>query len=323
MEFKIIVKPSGVEYQSGRNILDDALASSISLEHSCKTGDCGVCCAEVISGLVENENGELVTQGHILTCQSKAKSDVVLKANYYPELVDIKQQTISCKVASFEFVTKDIVSIRFRFSPKTIFNYLPGQYIDLIFRGVKRSYSIANAKSKSNELELHIRKVPNGEMSELLFEHLKENQLMRIEGPKGTFFVRDNIKPLIFIATGTGIAPIKAIVEELIAKEDKRNVYIYWGMRYKNEIYCDELSLLAAENQNIFFNSVLSREFEVSPDYKKGYVQDAVIRDFNSLKDIEVYACGSSKMIECAKALLLQHQLPNDAFFSDAFTPAK
>ncbi|MBF4438157.1 CDP-6-deoxy-delta-3,4-glucoseen reductase, partial [Vibrio anguillarum] len=162
--------------------------------------------------LVENENGELVTQGHILTCQSKAKSDVVLKANYYPELVDIKQQTISCKVASFEFVTKDIVSIRFRFSPKTIFNYLPGQYVDLSFRGVKRSYSIANAKSKSNELELHIRKVPNGEMSELLFEHLKENQLMRIEGPKGTFFVRDNIKPLIFIATGTGIAPIKAIV---------------------------------------------------------------------------------------------------------------
>ncbi|EGU33639.1 CDP-6-deoxy-delta-3,4-glucoseen reductase [Vibrio sp. N418] len=315
--------PSNIEFKSEGNILDDALSESIPLEHSCKTGVCGACNANVISGIVENENGELVTQGNILTCQSKAKSDVVLKAKYYPELTHIKQQTMPCKVASFEYVTEDIVSIKFRFPPTAKFDYLPGQYVDLSFKGVKRSYSIANAKSELKELELHIRKVPNGQMSELLFGELKENQLMRIEGPKGTFFVKDNVKPLILIATGTGIAPVKAIVEELIAKEDKRDIYIYWGMQYLKEIYCHKLVALANQNQNISFTAVLSRELEPLPDYQQGYVQNAVVRDFSSLSDVEVYACGSLSMIEAAKALFLQYDLPVDAFFSDAFTPAK
>ncbi|WP_232055079.1 FAD-binding oxidoreductase [Vibrio taketomensis] len=117
-------------------------------------------------------------------------SDIVLKANYYPELTHIKQQTIPCKIASFEYVTEDIVSIRLRFPPTVAFDYLPGQYVDLSFKGIKRSYSIANAKSESKELELHVRKVPNGQMSELLFGNLKENQLMRLEGPKGTFSLK-------------------------------------------------------------------------------------------------------------------------------------
>lgn len=323
MKYNIEIQPSGVSFKSEDNLLEDALSQSIPLEYSCKTGDCGACSAEIITGNVENEHGDIVTQGEILTCQSKAKSDVVLKANYYPELIHIKQQTIPCKVSSFEYVTEDIVSIKFRFSPTAKFDYLPGQYVDLSFKGIKRSYSIANAKSESKELELHIRKVPNGKMSELLFDELKENQLMRIDGPKGTFFVKCNVKPLILIATGTGIAPIKAIVEDLLVKEDKRDVHIYWGMQYQKELYCNELIALANQNQNISFTAVLSRELEVLPDYQQGYVQNAVIRDFSSLSDVEVYACGSLSMIEDAKALFLQYHLPVDSFFSDAFTPAK
>ncbi|CAH8222806.1 FAD-binding oxidoreductase [Vibrio sp. SA48] len=323
MQYNIKIQPAGISYTSEENLLDDAIAQSIPLEHSCKTGDCGACNAEIISGIVENENGESVNQGNVLTCQSKAKSDVVLKVNYHPELIHIKQKTVPCKVVSFEYVTEDIVSIKLRFPPATKFDYLPGQYVDLSFKGIKRSYSIANAKSDSKELELHIRKVPNGKMSELLFGELKENQLMRIDGPKGTFFVKNNTKQLVLIATGTGIAPIKAIVEELVNKNDKRNVYIYWGMQYKQDLYCDELIALANQNENIIFRAVLSREPEASSDYEQGYVQKAVIRDFNSLIDVEVYACGSLSMIEDAKALFLQYHLPVDAFFSDAFTPAK
>ncbi|CAH8193647.1 hypothetical protein VAEKB19_3160017 [Vibrio aestuarianus] len=174
MKYNIEIQPSGVSFKSEDNLLEDAIAQSIPLEHSCKTGDCGACSAEIITGNVENEHGNIVTQGKILTCKSRAKSDVVLKANYYPELVHIKQQTIPCKVASFEYVTENIVSIKFRFPPTVKFDYLPGQYVDLSFKGIKRSYSIANAKSDSKELELHIRKVPNGQMSELLFGELKE-----------------------------------------------------------------------------------------------------------------------------------------------------
>lgn len=323
MKFNVEVQPAGVKFDSENNILDDALSQFIPLEHSCKTGDCGACCADIVSGLIENENGVLVTAGKILTCQSKAKSDIILKANYYPELVHIKQQTIPCKVSSFEYVTEDIVIIKLRFPPATKFDYLPGQYIDLNFKGIKRSYSIANAKKSLNEIELHIRRVPKGQMSDLLFTSLVEQQLMRIEGPKGTFFIKQNNKPLILIATGTGIAPIKAIVEELLFKKDKRNIYIYWGMQFAKELYCKELIELVKCYPHIKFTPVLSQDFEIEKDYKKGYVQNAVINDFDSLENMEVYACGSIHMINDAKKIFIQHHLSPDAFYFDAFTPAK
>ena len=321
MDYKIEIKPSGVYFKSNKNLLNDALDQSIPLEYSCKTGSCRVCCADIISGEIENEHGEIVRSGSVLTCQSKAKSDVVLKAHYYPELVGQKIQTIPCKVAGFELVTDDIMVIKYRFPPTAKFDYLPGQYIDLSFKGIKRSYSVANAKQVSDGVELHIRNVPNGQMSELIFNGLKENQLMRIEGPKGTFFVKANSKPLILIATGTGIAPIKAIVEQLVNDKDKREIHIYWGMQYASEMYCKELPEFAAQYQHIHFNSVLSKELD--EQNRKGYVQDAVCQDFDSLVDYEVYACGSLNMINDAKKIFLNKLLPIDAFHSDAFTPAK
>ena len=319
--YKIEIQPAGIKFSSIENLLEDALSQSIPLEHSCKMGDCGACSAEVLSGTVENEHGVLVTEGVILTCKSKAKTDVMLKANYYPELISIKQQTIPCKVASYSFVTEDIVSITFRYPPTAKFDYLSGQYVDLSFNGIKRSYSIANAKTESKELELHIRKVPNGKMSELIFSQLKENQLMRLEGPKGTFFVRDGNNPLILIATGTGIAPIKAIVEELLLKGDNRELYIYWGMQFAKELYCHELIELAKTHEHIKFTAALSRE--VTDEHFNGYVQDAVKNDFPSLSHVEVYACGSLKMINEAKIAFSNLHLPLDAFFADAFTPSK
>jgi len=321
MTYEIEIQPAGVNFFSKNEILDDALAQSIPLEYSCKTGDCGMCSAEIISGEVENEVGKIVNSGSVLICKSTAKSDVILKANYFPELIGQKNQTIPCKVACFKFVTDDIVVIRFRLPPTAKFDYLPGQYIDLSFKAINRSYSIAKAKQALDGVELHIRKVPNGKMSELLFNDLRENQLMRIEGPKGTFFVKASKKPLILIATGTGIAPIKAIVEQLVNDSDKREIHIYWGMQYANELYCKELLVLAVEHQHINFIPVLSKE--ISEQNRDGYVQDAVCQDFDLLADYEVYACGSLKMIQDAKNKFLNKQLALEAFHSDAFTPAK
>jgi CDP-4-dehydro-6-deoxyglucose reductase len=321
MTFKIEIQPSGVHFLSDANILSDALAQSIHLEYSCMNGDCGACSAEVLSGSVENEFGEVVSTGNVLTCKSKPKSDAVLKTGYYPELASIKQKNFPCKVTSIKYATDDIVVINFRYPPTISFDYLSGQYVDLSFKGIKRSYSIAKAKAVNNELELHIRWVPDGKMSELLFAELKENQLMNIEGPKGTFFIRKNIKPLILIATGTGIAPIKAIVEQLIIDNDKRDIYIYWGMQYAKELYCTDLEQIALAYKHIHFRPVLSRE----EPYKghKGYVQDVVCEHFESLHNYEVYACGSLNMIDDAAKKFEQRQLPSDAFHSDAFTPAK
>jgi CDP-4-dehydro-6-deoxyglucose reductase len=321
MIYNITIQPANVTYKSEHNLLDDALSSFLPLEHSCKNGECGVCRAELISGQVQNENGEIVTEGSILTCQSKALSDVVVRAHYYPELADIKVQTLPCKVVNFDYVTDDVLALKLKYPPTSSFNYIPGQYIDLSFKGVKRSYSIASAPSESKDIELHIRKVPNGKMSDLLFGCVTENQLMRMEGPKGTFFVRDNDKPLIFIATGTGIAPVKAMIEQLNSSGDKRAIHIYWGMQYQNEIYCKELIEYSQKYSHIHFTSVLSREKNLQS--KHGYVQNIVLEDFQSLNECEVYACGSINMIEQAKKLFIENGLPSEAFHSDVFTPAK
>ncbi|PZP32750.1 MAG: CDP-6-deoxy-delta-3,4-glucoseen reductase [Shewanella oneidensis] len=321
MQFTIQIQPSNIEFKSDENLLEDALSQSIHLEHSCKTGDCGMCSAEIISGLVQNKLGEIIEQGHVLTCQSKAMSNMVIKANYYPELAHIKLQTFPCKVAKFTYVTDDIVSLTFRLPPTAKIDYLAGQYVDLSFQGIKRSYSIANACKGTNEIELHIRKVPDGLMSNLIFGRVRDNQLMRMEGPKGTFFVRTNNKPLVLLATGTGIAPIKAIVEDLVHSQDPRPIHIYWGMQYKTELYCSEIIKLANDYNHITFRAVLSRENDGQAF--SGYVQDAVCQDFESLENIEVYACGSLKMIEASKAKFLSKSLPPESFHSDAFTPAK
>ncbi|MGG4679106.1 MULTISPECIES: FAD-binding oxidoreductase [Providencia] len=321
MQYNITIQPANITYKSESNLLEDALSQAIPLEYSCKTGDCETCKAEVISGAVLNEHGQTIHKGNILTCQSKALTDTTLKANYYPELTEIKIQTLPCKIASIQQVTNDIIILTLRLPPTANFEYLSGQYIDLSFKNLKRSYSIANTKASSNELELHIRKVPAGQMSDLLFNQFKENQLMRIEGPKGTFFAHKNEKPLILLATGTGIAPIKAIVEQLIHENDPREIYIYWGMQYEYELYCENIKQYASKYDHISFHPVLSRDNNWQGH--KGYVQHAVITDFNSLTGVEIYACGSLQMIQQAKELFTEHGLPSNAFYSDAFTPAK
>ncbi|MEZ8145387.1 FAD-binding oxidoreductase [Enterovibrio norvegicus] len=321
MTYKVVIQPSGAIYQSNDNLLDDALSQSFPLEHSCKNGDCGVCKATVLSGSVLNENGDTVNSGQILTCSSRALSDVVLEARYYPELAEIKKQTLPCKISSLEYPLEDVAIIKFRFPRTAKFEYLPGQYVDLIYQGIQRSYSLANAKNVDGEIELHIRKVHNGKMSGYVFGGLNTGQLMRLEGPKGTFFVREGTAPLVFIGTGTGIAPILAMVEQLISDGDSRDIHVYWGMRKRSEFYCKRMNDLAEQNESIRFNPVASQELDW--EGRTGYVQDTVLQDFTSLADVEIYACGSVKMIESSKELFLKHDLPSEAFHSDAFTPSK
>ncbi|GLT20420.1 CDP-6-deoxy-delta-3,4-glucoseen reductase [Vibrio zhanjiangensis] len=321
MQYKVTLAPSGVHYSSEDNLLDDALAKNLMLEHSCKNGDCGVCEASVLSGQVLDQNGCVVTAGTILTCQSKPLSDVTLEAEFFPELAEIKQQTLPCKVSSISYPTKDIAVLKLRFPPTAKFEFIAGQYLDLMYKGIKRSYSIASSMSTSHEVELHIRNVPQGKMSEHIFSGIKDNQLMRIEGPKGTFFTRSSDRKLVFLATGTGIAPVKAMIERLVESGDTRKVMVYWGMRTPSELYCKDLENLIDKLSDALFIPVLSQ----SADWKgrKGYVQNAAIEDIKDLDNCDVYACGSVAMIESARELFSKHNLSKQHFYSDAFTPAK
>ncbi len=326
MTYNVRVKPSGIEYTVSENdtLLDAAISSGIYLEHSCLSGSCGLCKARLVNGSVKSEkvsdsvlSEEEVSQGYILTCQSKPKSDIEIEAAYYPLLDGIKRSIQPCKVDSLSFPCEDIAILKLRLPPTARFRYVPGQYIQLIIQGERRSYSIANSMAVSDGIELHVRYVGGGLFSEKIFTELKAEQLLRLEGPLGTFFVRESSSPVIFLAGGTGFAPVKAMVEDLLLNETTRDIYVYWGMRKLDQLYSDLPKSWFSSGNIKSFVPVFSDEENCKE--RVGNVHAAVLEDFQDLSGFEVYACGSPEMIEVAKREFLEKGLSESDFYADAF----
>ncbi len=322
MKHAVTIKPANIQYQASKDstLLDAALTNNYSLQYSCKKGTCGSCVADILAGSVKNENGDIVDSGQILTCSSYPQSDVVLKANYYEELSHIECLTLPCKITSLDFLADDILILTLRLPPTARFNYLPGQYIDLIHGHVRRSYSIANAKNTHSGIELHIRLLSDGVFSQALKES-QLNQLMRLEGPKGTFFIRSSSAPIIFLAGGTGFAPVKAMVEALLAEKSQREIYIYWGMPVSSSLYTNIASLWAEEFNHIQYTPVIS-SVDKTWQGRTGLVHQAVVDDFDDLAPYHVYACGSLAMIDAAKTAFFAKGLQEPHFYADAFVPS-
>ncbi len=312
------------DYQPEQTLLEAARAHGIALEHSCRTGRCGVCKAKVLDGITtpvkaeESLSAEEQAAGFILTCCRTAVTDVSLDIEDLGELGNIETKTLPCRIDSLSRLTDDVIEVTLRTPPTSRLSYLSGQYIDVIGKdGLRRSYSVANAPRDDGKLTLQIRKVPNGEMSRYWFDEAKANELLRLEGPLGTFCLRPSqASQLVLLATGTGIAPIRAMLEQLAANpavHTYRQIHVYWGGRTEKDLYWtpDYPSL------PLRFVPVLSR----SPDSAgaKGYVQDAALADGMDIKDAVVYACGSESMIASAKSKLVAAGLNPKNFHSDAF----
>jgi len=329
MAYTVSLNPSGKVFsiESESFILDTAIQANIHLPHSCRNGSCGVCKSRLLKGAVEHLEGmcgissEDREDGYILTCVAKPKSDLEIEANYYAELDGIKSGIFPCKVSSIEFPSDDIMILKLRFPPNINMRYLPGQYIDLMWKGMRRSYSIADTVLEPG-IELHIKHVPDGRFSKYLFDELKPEILLRINGPHGTFFVRESHAPVIFLAGGTGFAPVKAMVEQLLKNASTRQIYIYWGARTIDAFYTNTAELWQEEHDNITYIPVLSNDSEIWHG-RQGFVHQAVMQDINDLSAFEVYACGSSDMIMAAKNDFIMHGLIEKNFFADAFTPFK
>jgi len=324
MSNSVRLLPSKVEFkvQNGQSVLEAALSANIALEYSCSNGKCGECKAGLISGEVEEyeHTADLeLNQNEILTCMSLPRTDLVLNALYYKELDGIEIKTIPVKVDSIRHVTEDIIILVFRLPPTANFQYLSGQFIDLMWKGQKRSYSLASSEVIKNKLELHIKKVENGLFSQFLFNDLRLNHLLRFHGPLGTFFIRESSAPIIFLCTGSGFAPVKSMVERLIANNSTRDIYIYWGGRFRTDLYSQIPEEWAANYQNIDFTPVYSQEVELRHGEASGYCQYEAIKQHKALEGFDVYACGSDQMIHNAKELFIEHGLIDENFHSDSF----
>lgn len=315
------------EVREGEPILNAALRQNVVLDYSCRTGRCSSCKGRIQSGSTTSAHEELglsaedKAKGFILTCVRQACGPIELEIEDLGDIVLPEAKTLPCRIQSIERLAPDVVRVVLRLPPTLVLDFLPGQYIDVIGAdGLRRSYSAANAPRVDKQLELHIREVPNGAMSRYWFHEAKVNDLLRLRGPLGTFFLRgQSNKDLVLLATGTGIAPVKAILEGLSgldAEAQPRSVTVYWGGRHREDLYWQPHEFL--DLRRFRFVPVLSR---ADSDWigERGHVQDVMLRDSADLADTLVYACGSDDMIHGAQAKLHAAGLPEQHFHSDAF----
>ena len=310
------------------SILDAARAHCVILEYSCRTGRCGVCRAPLLHGETvllrpeESLSPEEATAGLVLTCCRAATSDVILDVEPLPKVANIEIRTMPSRIVSLDRLAPDVMKVVLKTPPLSTMRFLPGQYVDVLAAGVRRSYSLASAPRADGLLKLLVKRYAGGVLSDYWFNQAKANDQIRIEGPFGTFFLRDDGPAnILFLATGTGIAPIKALLEELAAdpaRAAQHRVSVFWGNR-RAEDFCWTPDLLSLQ---LDFHHLLS-----GPDTQwpgaRGYVQDAALRHGINAADTVVYACGSDAMIASARQALLTMGLPPRRFFSDAFVSSK
>lgn len=319
--------PSGKTFTTpaGTTLLDAAAAEGVNLPYSCKTGRCSTCKCKLLSGTsqpLHAETGlseEERAAGWILGCVRTPTSDVVLDVEDLEGLQLPSQKTLPCRIETIEKIVDDVVIIKLRLPPTSDFNFLAGQYIDVIGpAGLRRSYSLASTSQGTKNLEIHIRAVQGGAMSRYWFAQAKPNDLLRLHGPLGTFFLRKIAgREIVFLATGTGIAPVKAMLESMAglpSDQMPRSIHVLWGGRRAKDVYLD----ITASGLPLTYTPVLSRQ---DPQWHgaTGYIQDVYLGLHPSLVDVTVYACGSNAMIHSARAKLIAAGLPEHQFFSDAF----
>lgn len=338
MSFNVIVEPSGLSFQvaPGQSVLDAALAADVMLPYSCRGGGCSTCKGKVLEG--EFEAGEApqhilddteLAQGYTLMCQVHPQSDLRIESPQARLVTDIQVRKMPARVLQMETLTDDVMRLVLQLPPSQPVAFYAGQYIEIILKdGRRRSYSMANAQQENNQIELHIRHMPGGVFTDHVFgvtePAMKERAMLRTEGPMGSFFLReDSNKPLVFLASGTGFAPIKALVEHMQAKNIQREIRFYWGGRRPKDIYLIELAQQWVQTMpNFSFIPVVSDALaEDNWSGRTGFVHQAVITDMPDLSGWEVYACGAPIMIESAqKEFVQQCGLDAALFYADAFT---
>lgn len=334
MSFNVTLRPSGRQFpvETGETILSAALRQGIGLPYGCKNGACGSCKGLVIDGQIEQgphaasalANDEK-TRGFALVCCAQAESDIELQIREIAGVGDMPAKKLPCRVNALERAADDVMILRLQLPANERLQYLAGQYLEFILKdGKRRAYSIASAPHTEGPVELHIRHLPGGVFTDHVFSAMKARDILRIEGPLGTFFLReDSEKPIILLASGTGFAPIKAIVEHAIFKKITRPMTLYWGARRRADVYMASLcETWAAELPNFRFVPVLSEPDEADAwDGRTGFVHHAVIADLPDLSAYQVYACGAPVMVESAQRdFTAHHGLPGEEFYADAFT---
>lgn len=332
MSYQVKIQPSGLNFSAdeSENLLHSALTAGLSLPYGCRNGACGACKGKVVEGTVDHGASPETSlpqaerdAGYALLCCAHPHSDLTVEVREASRNTDTPIVKLPSRVQAIERLAEDVIGLTLKLPPSENFRFRAGQYIDfLISGGRRRSFSIANAPERSGEIELHIRRIPGGEFTGQVFETMKVRDILRFEGPLGSFTLREGDKPVVLIAGGTGFAPIKSLVEHMIAAGIRRPVALYWGARDLPGLYLDALARSwEGVLPDFRYVPVLSDCPEVSWSGRRGFVHRAVVEDFPDLSGHQVYVCGAPAMVDAARAdLVAQCGLPADEFFADTFS---
>jgi CDP-4-dehydro-6-deoxyglucose reductase len=326
---RVRLLPTGREFQARGDepVLSAALREHLNLPHSCKGGSCGTCRVRVIKGRIAYPHGRPIgisaeeeDSGHALICQARALEDLVIEIREIRHVTDVEIKSLPSRIEEMRPLAPDVMGLWLRLPAIESFTWQCGQYVDVMLAGERRrSFSLANPPHDSALLELHVRRAPGGAFTEQVFTTLKEGSLLRIEGPLGQFIYRPGDRPLLLIGGGTGYAPLKAMIRQVLETESKRDVTLFWGARSAADLYEDHwLRDLAAKHARFRYTSVLSDQAATVP-YESGFVHEAVIRKVAGLAGFEIYAAGPPAMIDAVRAALPAQGADPERIYIDSF----
>ena len=337
MSFQITVQPSGRSFTAdgSETLLAAGIRQGIGLPYGCKDGACGSCKCKKLEGTVVHGthqskalSEEEEAQGLILTCCATAQSDVVLESRQVTEAGAFPIKKMPVRVASLARKSDDVMVIQLQLPANDVMQFHAGQYIEFLLRdGSRRSYSMANAphtlEAGAPKVELHIRHMPGGKFTDPVFTTMKEKDILRAEGPYGSFFLReDSDKPMVLLASGTGFAPIKALIEHMQHQGIQRPATLYWGGRRPADLYMNDwIEAQLAHMPQLRYVPVISNATpEDAWTGRTGFVHQAVLQDHPDLSGYQVYACGAPIVVESAQRDYAAAGLPAEEFFADSFT---
>ena len=331
MSFTVTIHPSEHQFdvEENESILDAAMRQNIDLPYGCRGGACGCCAGYIVKGEVYYDDepialdDDMKANQQALFCMAKTKSDLEISIEEIEELSQIQVKTLGCHVSSKNKLCHDVISLQLSLDNNERLQYLAGQYIEFVLEdGKRRAFSIANAPHKDNFLELHIRHVDGGIFTDFLFESMPENSSLQMQGPLGSFYLREGRnRPIIMMGGGTGFGPIKAMIEHIEHVGFDQKIYLFMGVRALRDLYMNDMvTQWIAKNPNLVFIPVLSEPMDEDHwNGEIGFVHQAVAKQFVDLSEFDIYISGPPPMVNAAVDVFVQQNAKKGNMFSDAF----
>lgn len=315
----------------GESVLNAALRQGVMLPYSCKNGTCGSCKGRLETGEVHYPfhpplalNREEIADGFALLCQAEPVTDLEIRVREIEAVRDIHVRKMPARVIEKTLLAPEVMRIRIKLPSAQRLQFLAGQYLEILLEdGKRRAFSIASPPQAEDEIELHVRHVDGGGFTGWVFEQMKVRDILRLEAPLGTFFIRNDQldRPMIFMGGGTGFAPLKSMLEDLLAHQDKRPVHLFWGAQNRADLYLHEQALdWAAANAHLQYSTALlnAKDAQATGSYH-GNVHEAVLQQYPDLSGHDIYMSGPPAMIDAGRNAFLEHGADSRRIFFDSF----